>query len=136
MSKSLSNSFGLVCLFGLLLLLFCFHNQENLILVIAHRTLLTSFTSKDNINNGLSSKDNNLSRLVSKDYYSFYSSLTGKLKNSNGLTSTESYNYYSSSSMIMVFKYLQVGQDSTVVTSLCVQLGARRERELWTDVNW
>ena len=41
----------------------------------------------------------------------------------------------SSSSMIMVFKYLQVGQDSTVVTSFCVQLAALWARVLWTDVN-
>ena len=39
------------------------------------------------------------------------------------------------SSMIMVFKDLQVGQDSTVVTSFCVQLAALWARVLWTDVD-
>ena len=81
MSKSLSNSFGLVCLFGILLLLFCFHNQDNLILVIAPRPLLTSLTGKDNISNGLTSKDS----------YNYYNILSGKDRNSNGLTSIDKY---------------------------------------------
>ena len=40
------------------------------------------------------------------------------------------------SSMILGFQDLQVGQDSTVVTSFCVQLAVRRARGLWTDVDW
>ena len=66
MSKSLSNSFGLVCLFGILLLLFCFHNQDNLILVIAPRPLLTSLTGKDRNSNGLASIDKYKTSLTGK----------------------------------------------------------------------
>ena len=43
--------------------------------------------------------------------------------------------WLTASSMIMVFKDLQVGLDSTVVMSLCVQLAALWARGLRTDVN-
>ena len=40
------------------------------------------------------------------------------------------------SSMDVGFKYFQVGQTSTDMTSFCMQLETTRARGVWTDADW